>query len=345
MSIAKIPPEWADDYVGHKDYQVIAWEPCWKYHREKKTLSHNFVVLVDRYNRRPLVNKFCLMKRTAGTTYFFETWPRNVFMTEPEISGSKCIARPLPTTKYLPSVAQLKAKQGRQHPRWQNKENSITLELAKHVHIDDQEAKAQSRQVQLSDDEYDSDSDDDDFVVRDGDDDEGDGDYQPPEADDQDSDYERAERKERDTDRRTEKESKSEQESDEDSEEQGDDPQEDEKEYEVERICDSKVENGRRLYEVLWKGHPKTTWEPEDCLDNCPEKLDEYRKRKQFAGAGESKANGSRFQSAARASAPPSSASVRSTPRAAMPSPAAKQKRPRSPSRGSQSAPEKRART
>ena len=31
-------------------------------------------------------------------------------------------------------------------------------------------------------------------------------------------------------------------------------------------------------YEVKWVGSDELTWEPEDHLDSCPEKLEEFRK-------------------------------------------------------------------
>ncbi|KFZ16787.1 hypothetical protein V502_04903 [Pseudogymnoascus sp. VKM F-4520 (FW-2644)] len=55
------------------------------------------------------------------------------------------------------------------------------------------------------------------------------------------------------------------------------DPAKDE-EYEVERVLDSRVNNGELKFYVLWKGFSmeEVTWEPRSNLDNSTEAIDEY---------------------------------------------------------------------
>lgn len=49
------------------------------------------------------------------------------------------------------------------------------------------------------------------------------------------------------------------------------------KEYEVDKILDSEMKNGKRQFLVSWKGYPESqaTWEPENNL-NCRDLLDKY---------------------------------------------------------------------
>ncbi|KFO29177.1 M-phase phosphoprotein 8 [Fukomys damarensis] len=60
-----------------------------------------------------------------------------------------------------------------------------------------------------------------------------------------------------------------------DSEEDGEDV------FEVERILDMKIDAGRILYKVRWKGYTSDddTWEPEIHLEDCKEVLLEFRKK------------------------------------------------------------------
>ena len=54
-----------------------------------------------------------------------------------------------------------------------------------------------------------------------------------------------------------------------------------EEEYEVEAILRHKGKGARRLYQVLWKGHPVTeaSWEPESHLRNASSLLEDYLRR------------------------------------------------------------------
>ena len=54
-----------------------------------------------------------------------------------------------------------------------------------------------------------------------------------------------------------------------------------EEEYEVESILRHKGKGARRLYQVLWKGHPVTeaSWEPELHLRNASSLLEDYLRR------------------------------------------------------------------
>ena len=54
-----------------------------------------------------------------------------------------------------------------------------------------------------------------------------------------------------------------------------------EEEYEVESILRHKGKGARRLYQVLWKGHPVTeaSWEPELNLQNASSLLEDYLHR------------------------------------------------------------------
>ena len=54
-----------------------------------------------------------------------------------------------------------------------------------------------------------------------------------------------------------------------------------EEEYEVEAILRHKGKGARRLYQVLWKGHPvtKASWEPESHLCNASSLLEDYLRR------------------------------------------------------------------
>ena len=54
-----------------------------------------------------------------------------------------------------------------------------------------------------------------------------------------------------------------------------------EEEYEVEAILRHKGKGARRLYQVLWKGHPVTeaSWEPESHLHNASSLLEDYLRR------------------------------------------------------------------
>ncbi|XP_064265374.1 M-phase phosphoprotein 8 [Passer domesticus] len=64
-------------------------------------------------------------------------------------------------------------------------------------------------------------------------------------------------------------------ESEEDEEEDGEDV------FEVEKILDVKIEGGKTLYKVRWKGYTSDddTWEPEAHLEDCKEVLLEFRKK------------------------------------------------------------------
>ncbi|NXU50986.1 MPP8 phase, partial [Turnix velox] len=51
--------------------------------------------------------------------------------------------------------------------------------------------------------------------------------------------------------------------------------------FEVEKILDVKIEGGKILYKVRWKGYSSDddTWEPEAHLEDCKEVLLEFRKK------------------------------------------------------------------
>ncbi|OBT87638.1 hypothetical protein VE02_02719 [Pseudogymnoascus sp. 03VT05] len=55
------------------------------------------------------------------------------------------------------------------------------------------------------------------------------------------------------------------------------DPAKDE-EYEVEKVLDSRVQNGELKFYILWKGFSmeEATWEPRSNLENSTEAIDEY---------------------------------------------------------------------
>lgn len=48
--------------------------------------------------------------------------------------------------------------------------------------------------------------------------------------------------------------------------------------YEVDKIIDSKVVNGKRVFLVSWKGYDdsENTWEEEENLKNCKESINAY---------------------------------------------------------------------
>ncbi|CAG8451728.1 13032_t:CDS:2 [Funneliformis caledonium] len=48
-------------------------------------------------------------------------------------------------------------------------------------------------------------------------------------------------------------------------------------EYEVEAIENHKYVDGKNYYRVKWKGYDERTWEPSQNLNNCKEKLHEYK--------------------------------------------------------------------
>ena len=47
-------------------------------------------------------------------------------------------------------------------------------------------------------------------------------------------------------------------------------------EYVVKRIAGKRAIASRTEYLVVWEGHTKPTWEPEDCLFYCPDLIFEY---------------------------------------------------------------------
>ena len=59
------------------------------------------------------------------------------------------------------------------------------------------------------------------------------------------------------------------------------DSNEEDEEYEVDKIVDKRIKNGREEYRVKWKYWPASsnTWEGLDHLENCKEKLEEYNNR------------------------------------------------------------------
>ena len=50
--------------------------------------------------------------------------------------------------------------------------------------------------------------------------------------------------------------------------------------YIVEKILDSKLEKGKKMYKIKWKGYPvsQCTWEPVAHLSNCIDMVKDFEK-------------------------------------------------------------------
>jgi hypothetical protein len=49
--------------------------------------------------------------------------------------------------------------------------------------------------------------------------------------------------------------------------------------FEVEKIIDSKIKKGVKLYEVSWVGYKETTWEPKENLKGVKNLVEKFEKK------------------------------------------------------------------
>ena len=78
-----------------------------------------------------------------------------------------------------------------------------------------------------------------------------------------------------------------------------------EEEYEVEKIIDKKIENGKTLYLVKWVGWDlsESTWEPQANLENSKLLIEKYEKsKKKHKASNKSKVTQTLFLSEAGSS-------------------------------------------